>query len=125
MPSFVVEESLNSVKVFWLDQDNLIRTIQRLAVKVGTENKNVVKIVLFGSLAERRAVPGSDADILIILEGDDRKFMDRIEEWVEKFQIDFPVEVFPYTLEELEVPLVRGALSKGIILYEKGTQSKS
>ncbi|MEM2958231.1 MAG: nucleotidyltransferase domain-containing protein [Candidatus Jordarchaeaceae archaeon] len=94
-------------------------------MKVGTENKNVVKIVLFGSLAERRAVPGSDADILIILEGDDRKFMDRIEEWVEKFQIDFPVEVFPYTLEELEVPLVRGALSKGIILYEKGTQSKS
>ncbi|MEM3511840.1 MAG: nucleotidyltransferase domain-containing protein [Candidatus Jordarchaeales archaeon] len=118
-PSFVAEESSNSVKVFWLDQDRLIESIRKIAVKVGMENENVVKIILFGSLAERRAAPGSDADILVVLEKDDKKFMDRIEEWTKKFKVGFPIEVFPYTLRELEASIAKEAMNRGIILYKK------
>ena len=119
MPSFIVEKSLNSVKTFWLEQEKLIKEIHRIASKVGQENQNVLKIILFGSLAERRGVPGSDADILIILRKDDKPFMDRITEWSEKINLAFPIEVFPYTEKEINNPIVQEAMKKGIILFTR------
>jgi len=118
MQSFVVEESLNSVKVFWLEQDKLIDKIRERAKILG-EDKNVLKIILFGSLAEGKAIPGSDVDILIILKKDERNFVDRIGDWLEKFSIDFPVEVFPYTEKELNNPVVIEAMKKGMVLFER------
>jgi len=118
MQSFVVEESLNSVRVFWLEQDRLIGEIKRVAMKIGEEDENVEKIILFGSLAERRAVPGSDADILIILKEEDRKFTDRIGEWLGRFPVDFPVEVFPCTEKEHN-PVIEEAMKKGVVIFER------
>ena len=90
---------------------------------VGQENKNVLKIILFGSLAERRGVPGSDADIIIILiiilKQDDKPFIDRIPEWSEKIKINFPVEIFPYTEKEINNPIVQAAVKRGIVLFER------
>lgn len=67
MPSFVVKELLNSVKVFWLEQEKLLTQLRNLAMEIGKRDENILKIILFGSLVEKRAVPGSDADILVIL----------------------------------------------------------
>ena len=53
MQSFVVEESLNSVKAFWLEQEKLIEEIYKVAVGIGKGDENVLKIILFGSLAEK------------------------------------------------------------------------
>lgn len=119
MPSFVVEESSSSVKVFWLDQESLLREIHKVAREVGDKNENILKIVLFGSLTEKRAVPGSDADILIVLKADTKPFIDRMAEWLEKFAIDFPVETFPYTEEELNNPFASRAMRTGITLFER------
>ena len=119
MPSFVVEESLNSAKVFWLEQEKLVEEVSKVAKRIGEENENVLKIVLFGSLAEGRGVPGSDADILIILKEDDRSFIDRIAEWSERFALDFPIEVFPYTEKELNTPIAQKAVKKGITLFKR------
>ncbi|MBA5942623.1 MAG: nucleotidyltransferase domain-containing protein [Methanophagales archaeon] len=119
MRSFVVEESLNSVKVFWLEQEKLIREIYRVAREIGKADENILKIILFGSLAEKRAVPGSDVDILIILKSNDKSFMDRLVEWSEKFSLDFPLEIFPYTEKELNIPVVMEAVKKGIPLFER------
>jgi len=110
---------LNSARVFWLDQKRLLREIHRVAQKVGEKNQNVLKILLFGSLAEKRAVPGSDADILIILKEDGKPFIARMTEWLEKFSLDFPVEVFPYTEKELDSPLASQAMRTGITLFER------
>jgi predicted nucleotidyltransferase len=107
------------VRVFWLKQDELIEHIRRVAERVGSADPNVLKIVLFGSLAEGRAVPGSDADILIILRHDPRRFMDRLPEWMGRLSIDFPVDVFPYTEAESETPIVAEALRHGILLLER------
>jgi len=117
--SFVREESLNSVRVFWLEQDQLIKKIRNVARKIGKNNPNVKKIILFGSLAEKRGVPGSDADILIILEKDDTPFINRIAEWLDKFSLDFPLEVFPYTEKELQNSIAQKALKSGTILYTR------
>ena len=119
MPSFIAEESLNSVRVFWLDQERLIQEIHTVSRRVGEADENVLKIVLFGSLAERTGVPGSDADILILLNESDRPFLERIEEWHEKFVLDFPVEVFPYTAKELNNPLVQEAMERGITVFKR------
>jgi predicted nucleotidyltransferase len=119
MQSFVLEESLNSVRVFWLEHEKVVEALCRTARRVGRADENVVKILLFGSLAENRGVPGSDADILIILKRADAPFMTRIEVWSEKFALDFPTELFPYTEEELTNPIAADALKKGITLFER------
>lgn len=119
MPSFVVKESLNSVKVFWLEQEKLLTELGNLAVEIGKKDKNILKIILFGSLAEMRAVPGSDADILVILEREDKPFMERLVEWSRRFALDFPVEVFPYTKKKLDNPVASQAIKSGIVLFER------
>jgi len=119
MQSFVVEESLNSVTVFWLEQERLTAEIRKVAKEIGERDENILRIVLFGSLAEKRGVPGSDADILIILKRDDRPFIDRISDWLEKFSLDFPVEIFPYTEKELNNPIAIEAMKNGFTLFER------
>ncbi len=122
--SFVRKESSGSVKVFWLDREALIDALKKEAERIGRSDPNVLKIVLFGSLAEGKATPRSDADLLVVLRGSDRPFLKRITEWLERFSVDFPVEVFPYTLGELEAPLARTALKKGIVLYERKEEGR-
>ena len=125
MQSFVVEESLNSVKAFWLDQEELIEEIYKVAGEIGKGDGDVLKIILFGSLAEKRGVPGSDADISIVLKRADKPFMDRRTEWTEKFSLDFPVDIFPfpgsYTEKELNsnIPIALEAVKNGVTLFER------
>jgi len=77
-----------------------------------------VRLVLFGSLAEERQTPRSDADILIILKESDQPFIERIPYFLLHFRsVDVPVDVFPYTEEEVkDTPFARQALERGIIL---------
>ena len=121
MQSFVVEESLNSVKAFWLDQEKLIEEIYKVAGEIGKGDETVLKIILFGSLAEKRGVLGSDADILIVLKRADKPFMDRRTEWIEKYSLDFPVDIFSYTEKELNnnIPIALEAVKNGVTLFER------
>ena len=69
MQSVVRKESFNSVTVFWLDTD-LVHERLRAAVERLASDPNIPRVVLFGSFAEGRAVPGSDLDIMIVLAHD-------------------------------------------------------
>jgi len=65
-------------------------------------NPDILEISLFGSLARGNYAPGSDADIYILLGKDSRRFIDRIPEFLDFFSLaGLPIEVFPYTLEEM------------------------
>lgn len=118
MPSYVVEESFGSVKILRLDQKKLIHELTTVAIELAEADSKMSKIVLFGSLAEGRATPGSDADILVLLKADNRPFMERLSQCKRRFEIGFPVEVFPYT-EEVPAPLIEEALKKGTTLFER------
>ena len=119
MRSAVREESYNSVKVFWLDTDFIISRL-RLKAEQLIRDTRVRKVVLFGSLAEGRAVPGSDADLLIVVEDDGRHMNERINEYLEFFSgIGIGIDVFPYSTRELENPLAKQALLKGIVLVSR------
>ncbi len=118
--SAVLERSYGSVRTFWLDKEYINCQLEK-AVDTLRTDLNVQKIVLFGSFAENRAVPGSDVDILIILKTDSRRFIDRILYYLDEFsELGIGVDVFPYTVDELDNPFAMTAIRTGKILFERG-----
>jgi len=118
--SAVLERSYGSVRTFWLDTEYINCQLEK-AVDTLTSDQNIKKIVLFGSFAENRAVPGSDADILIVLKADSRRFIDRILYYLDAFsELGIGVDVFPYTVDELDNPVAVTAIRTGRILFERG-----
>jgi predicted nucleotidyltransferase len=117
VPSVIRERSFGSVRVFWLDSGEALERLGRAASRLVAERPEVARVVLFGSLAEGRAVPGSDADVLILLDRSERaRWIDRLLDYQPFFEdVELPVEVFCYTREEAErVPLAPHALSRGL-----------
>lgn len=99
--------SSGGVRVFSLDHAVIEAALARLVADVYGTDPRVVAVVLFGSFARGDAMPGSDVDLLIVLASDERRFLDRIED----FQPDgFPigVDVIPWTLAELEDRVAEG-----------------
>ena len=117
------ERSYGSVKTFLLDRDYITLQLDK-AVGSLKNDPNVEKVVLFGSFAEGRAVPGSDLDILLVLKRDSRRFVDRIQDYLDRFEdVGVAVDVFPYTTDECDNPLVKRALLTGKILFERRTDA--
>jgi predicted nucleotidyltransferase len=120
----MLDESSSSVRVIWLDREAAREAVREAARRVMAERPEVRRIVLFGSLARGDAVPGSDADVLMVADTEAR-VVDRADPYVAYFrQPHVGVEVFVYTPEEIarlaEQPgLVRTALQEGIVLAER------
>ena len=81
------------------------------------------KIILFGSAAKGDAVPGSDADFLIIKSDTPSFSADRIMEVSSLIERDVPVDFLVYRPEEFEKrislgdPFIGMILKQGKILY--------
>lgn len=95
-----------SSRPIFLDSNEVIAGLSRIASKLSQKNKNVSAVYLFGSYARGDAGLRSDADILVVLRHDARKMRDRLEEFILEFA-DAPVavDVLVYTVEELEKAL--------------------
>ncbi len=122
MRSVIRERSFGSVRVFWLDSAEALERLRAAAARLLAERPEVRSVVLFGSLAEGRAVPGSDADVLLLLERSDRpRWFDRPLDYGPAFEgVGVPVELFCYTRKEVAgVPLARRALERGVVLAER------
>lgn len=96
------KKSSNSVKVKYLDKDKIILQLRNACKKIKQDN-NVQKIFLFGSFVRGDFLPSSDADICIILKKNNQRIIDRIPQFLDFFiDINVPVDIFPYTLYEVE-----------------------
>ena len=119
--SVIQKRSYGSVKVFWLDRDLLMSRITRAARNLGRRHEEVGRVVLFGSLASDRAVPSSDADLLVVVRTCDTPFMDRAALFREYFlDLGVGVDLFVYTEREVaagNIPIATHALRTGIVLY--------
>lgn len=95
--------SCGSVKIAFLNRDLAISELKEHAQELLLKDARVLTVALFGSLATGQALPSSDADVLIILKSHPKsRWFDRIPEYAESFRENsLPVEVFPYTLEEM------------------------
>ena len=79
MPRSVIrKQSFGSVKVFWLDRSLLKSRIRQAARNLSRQHEEVVQVVLFGSAASGRAVPSSDADILVVVKDSETPLLARI-----------------------------------------------
>ena len=115
----MLEQSCGSVRIFWLDYENILNSLQK---KIALVNRypEIVEVWLFGSIAEVKAVPGSDVDILLIIDKSDVRFVDRIERYQDLFSgIGIGIDIFPYAREESESTLAKIAREKGICLYQR------
>ncbi|MGQ9696244.1 MAG: nucleotidyltransferase domain-containing protein [Thermodesulfobacteriota bacterium] len=93
---------MDGVKVKFLNKEEILSRLIDLAKNLMALKNNVIEVSIFGSLARGNYSARSDADILILLREDPRKFIDRIPEFLSYFSnVGIPIDVFPYTQEEL------------------------
>lgn len=86
---------------------------------------NPEKIILFGSRASGKVQKGSDIDLLIIKDTNER-YWDRVRKVIDSFDSWHPVDLFVLTPQELDraisenrFMLTEEILPKGKVLYEK------
>jgi predicted nucleotidyltransferase len=91
------------VRIISLDRTRAIEELREAAQALVLCDARALAVGLFGSLARGKALPSSDADILIALRHHaERRWFDRIPEYVVAFdRASLPVEVFPFTTDEL------------------------
>lgn len=86
-----------------LDIDDIIRKLKESAYVLTKANNDVSEIYLFGSLAKSEAVPGSDADILVILKRSDKRIIDRAVDFMDYFRnVGMGVDILCYTEKEID-----------------------
>jgi len=97
----MAEQLSNSVKVFFADKDKVLRELRDLAEKLRQADPTVQRIGYFGSYVTDSFGPASDVDLLIILRGSSKRFLDRIPDYIPD-NLSVGCDVFPYTEEEIE-----------------------
>jgi predicted nucleotidyltransferase len=117
---------MRGVKVTFLEREPLLARLTERAHQLLTSDPRVLEVGLFGSLVRGDYGPGSDADLLVILAADARRFVDRIPEFLRHFSgLGIAVDVFPYTREEIAVMqdagLVKSALSERRVLARRSS----
>ncbi len=93
-------ESSNFVKVFFADKDKVLRQLRDYAKSLKRMRPEVERVGYFGSYANDTYGPASDVDLLIILRQSDKRFLDRIPDFLPD-NLSICCDVFPYTREEI------------------------
>lgn len=113
--------SSSSVKIHWLNSERVVEKLRIAAQRMKARHPEVERVLLFGSLARGEAVPGSDADLLVVLSSCDVPFMERIPRYL-PVGLQLGVDVFPYTQKEIDRmlaegnPFIRQALEESVTL---------
>ena len=91
--------SLNSPVLKWPDARTVYKALVHWAQEAVRQSANVVRVGYFGSYARKNAGPGSDLDVVIIVETSDKPFERRAANW-DLTSIPVPVDVIVYTCRE-------------------------
>ncbi len=123
-PSQLRRQSLPGVKITFLEIEPILTGLKERAQRLLASHPRVREVGLFGSLVRGNYGPGSDADLLVILETDARRFVDRIPEFLAQFSgLGIAVDVFPYTLGEIaemqDVGFIKTALAERTVLASR------
>ncbi len=100
----------------------MLKRLQTAVKELISHHPEIERVILFGSLARGDAVPGSDADLLLILRDSELPFLARSVEY-RPGGVGLGVDVFAYTRAELDTMLAENntfvlqALREGITLF--------
>ena len=93
--------SSRSSGAVFLDRRQAVEEVRQAARRLAAERPGVLEVWLFGSLARGDSTPRSDADLLIIVDRDDRRPMDRAPEFLRLLAgVRRPVDVVVATADE-------------------------
>jgi predicted nucleotidyltransferase len=95
------EKSSNSVKVVFADKAKVLRQLKDYSEGIKRTQPEVERVGYFGSYANDTYGPASDVDLLIVLQQSDKRFLDRIPDFIPD-SLSICCDVFPYTSEETE-----------------------
>jgi predicted nucleotidyltransferase len=116
------EPSSPSVKVTFTNRKQILTALENLIQGWAQKHPELEQVILFGSYAHGDYFPGSDVDVLLILEKSDRPFLKRIPQFLPtQFPVD--IDIFPYTRDEVQrlikdpQSLVAQACSEGKRMY--------
>ena len=120
--------SSRSVSSIYQDSEGILTSLRELAQAALARHPELQRVILFGSFARGDYALYSDADLLLVLNSSKLpRFFDRIPDFIDDFlAAPVPVDIFPYTEEELRRmreqgnPLVRRMLEQGRVLAEQG-----
>ena len=105
-------------RLFKLDVGRVMDELRRYARRA--VERGALAVVLIGSLARGDYTAFSDADVVVIVAGDGRRFIDRIADFIDP---ELPVDVEPrvYTVEELRALAASGSriveeIRRGVVL---------
>jgi uncharacterized protein len=114
------------VRVFRLDQAGVLTRLRQAARRLVQHRPEVVEVWLFGSLGRQQAMPGSDADLLIVVRDGAGPFLERPQALAPYFEgIGVGRDLLVYTESELEhlarIPrsLARTARDDGMLLARR------
>ena len=94
-------KSSDSVRVVFADKANVLRQLKDYAKSIKRAHSEIERVGYFGSYANDTYGPASDADLLIILRQSDKRFLDRIPDFLPE-NLSICCDVFPYTSEEIK-----------------------
>ncbi|MDI6841081.1 MAG: nucleotidyltransferase domain-containing protein [bacterium] len=114
------------VKIRYFDKEKVWQALKKFAVGLINKDCRIEKVIVFGSIVRGQCVPGSDVDLLIILDDSGKPFLKRIPDYM---PLSFPVgiDVFPYTKEEIKTMVkdnnffLKKAMEEGIVLCERSS----
>jgi predicted nucleotidyltransferase len=123
-------EYYGSVKVTYFEKEKVWKALRELAAKLERSHPEIRRALVFGSLVHDRAVPGSDVDLLLVLDQSELPFLDRPARYRPE---GFPVglDVFAYTTDEIDKMLhegnffVKRALAEGVTLFDRDNTAPS
>lgn len=92
----------SGVRVFRLNVGAVVAALHDRARRLIAERPEVLEVRLFGSLTAGTAGPGSDADILVVLQSAADSFVVRVADYARYFTaVGIGCDVFPYTASEI------------------------
>jgi len=95
--------------------------------------EHIESIVLYGSVAKKKAHEDSDIDVLIVTRNYDKKLFDKISKIRTRIDLDNNTltSLFYVSREELEryvklgSPFIKSVAKEGVILHDRGTFKKT
>ena len=118
---------LNSVKILSLNRDEVINKLEDSINDLVKKRREILKVILFGSLIRENYTPYSDADILIIID-DKAKIPQKIRDRIPSYFIDdapISIDIFPYKEKEIQKKIsennffVKNAVDNGKVIFSR------
>ena len=95
--------SFGSVKIFSLNRDEIVDQLREAARRLQAQYPEVRDVRLFGSLARGDHVGTSDADVMIIVEGEiPANPLARLQRYYPHFALPIGLDLLVYTPAEIE-----------------------